>query len=158
MNSTAACSSAAVAELLAKYAEVHAKGGPFDWEPLLYAAYSRLDSEAEGHSTLQAARLLLDARADPNAGFLWEGGYLFTVLTGVLGLGEDDVFRTQGPLWQPPHQHWVEFARLLLREAAVVVSPGSMYGPSGEGFFRISLTTPDDRLVEAVERLGRLAA
>ena len=41
----------------------------------------------------------------------------------------------------------------MLEEAAVVVSPGSMYGPSGEGFFRISLTTPDDLLTEAVERL-----
>jgi LL-diaminopimelate aminotransferase len=28
-----------------------------------------------------------------------------------------------------------------------------MYGPSGEGFFRISLTTPDEQLTEAVERL-----
>lgn len=109
---------AAVADFLAKGADMHAKGGPFDWEPLLYAAYSRLDSEAEGHSTLVAARLLIEHGADPNAGFLWEGGYLFTALTGVLGLGEDDVFRTQGPLWQPPHQHWVEFARLLLEAGA----------------------------------------
>jgi LL-diaminopimelate aminotransferase len=45
----------------------------------------------------------------------------------------------------------------VLEEAAVVVSPGGAYGPNGEGFFRISLTTPDDRLVEAVERLGALA-
>ncbi len=45
------------------------------------------------------------------------------------------------------------FAELVLEEAAVVVSPGSMYGPSGEGFFRISLTTPDERIAEAVERL-----
>lgn len=109
---------AAVANFLAKGADVHAKGGPFDWEPLLYAAYSRLDSEAEGHSTLEAARLLIGHGADPNAGFLWEGGYLFTALTGVLGLGEDDVFRGEGPLWQPPHQHWVEFARLLLEAGA----------------------------------------
>lgn len=108
----------AVADFLVKGADVHAKGGPFDWEPLLYAAYSRLDSEAAGHSTLEAARMLIDHGADPNAGFLWEGGYLFTALTGVLGLGEDDVFRTQGPLWQPPHQHWVEFARLLLEAGA----------------------------------------
>ena len=44
----------------------------------------------------------------------------------------------------------------VLEEAAVVISPGGAYGPNGEGFFRISLTTPDDRLLEAVERLGRL--
>jgi LL-diaminopimelate aminotransferase len=45
----------------------------------------------------------------------------------------------------------------VLEQAAVVISPGGAYGASGEGFFRISLTTPDDRLTEAVERLGKLA-
>ena len=45
----------------------------------------------------------------------------------------------------------------VLDRAGVVISPGGAYGPSGEGFFRISLTTPDERLVEAVERLGALA-
>jgi LL-diaminopimelate aminotransferase len=44
----------------------------------------------------------------------------------------------------------------VLEEAAVVISPGGAYGPSGEGFFRISLTTPDDRLVEAMQRIRRL--
>ena len=34
-----------------------------------------------------------------------------------------------------------------------MVSPGGAYGPNGEGFFRISLTVPDERLTEAVERL-----
>ncbi len=58
-------------------------------------------------------------------------------------------------VWAPvPEGHTsTSFAELVLEEAAVVVSPGSMYGPSGEGFFRISLTTPDERLSEAVERL-----
>jgi LL-diaminopimelate aminotransferase len=45
----------------------------------------------------------------------------------------------------------------VLERAAVVISPGSAYGPSGEGWFRISLTTPDERLLEAVGRLGSLA-
>jgi LL-diaminopimelate aminotransferase len=44
----------------------------------------------------------------------------------------------------------------VLEQAAVVISPGAAYGPSGEGYFRISLTTPDDRLLEAVERLRAL--
>ncbi len=58
-------------------------------------------------------------------------------------------------IWAPvPDGHSsASFAELVLDEAAVVVSPGSMYGPSGEGFFRISLTTPDERLREAVERM-----
>ncbi len=44
----------------------------------------------------------------------------------------------------------------VLEQAAVVISPGGAYGRSGEGYFRISLTTPDDRLLEAVERLRAL--
>jgi len=44
----------------------------------------------------------------------------------------------------------------VLEEAAVVISPGGAYGPNGEGFFRISLTCPEERLIEAVERLRRL--
>jgi LL-diaminopimelate aminotransferase len=44
----------------------------------------------------------------------------------------------------------------VLEQAAVVISPGGAYGPNGEGFFRISLTTPDDRLLEAVQRIRAL--
>jgi LL-diaminopimelate aminotransferase len=58
-------------------------------------------------------------------------------------------------VWAPvPEGHTsISFSERVLEDAAVVVSPGSMYGPSGEGFFRISLTTPDDRLLEALERM-----
>jgi LL-diaminopimelate aminotransferase len=45
------------------------------------------------------------------------------------------------------------FAEFVLEEAAVVVSPGPAYGPSGEGYFRISLTVPDEELEEAVRRV-----
>jgi LL-diaminopimelate aminotransferase len=48
------------------------------------------------------------------------------------------------------------FAERVLEEAAVVISPGSAYGPSGEGFVRMSLTVPDDRLNEAAERIAKL--
>jgi LL-diaminopimelate aminotransferase len=51
----------------------------------------------------------------------------------------------------------VAYCEHVLERAAVVISPGSAYGPSGEGWFRISLTTPDERLAEAVERLDGLA-
>jgi LL-diaminopimelate aminotransferase len=49
-----------------------------------------------------------------------------------------------------------DYCEHVLERAAVVISPGDAYGPSGAGFFRISLTTPEDRLLEAVERLRRL--
>jgi LL-diaminopimelate aminotransferase len=49
-----------------------------------------------------------------------------------------------------------EYCEYVLEHAAVVISPGGAYGPNGEGFFRISLTTPDGRLLEAVERIRLL--
>jgi len=45
------------------------------------------------------------------------------------------------------------FAAKILEEAHVIVAAGSAYGPSGEGYIRISLTTPDDRLEAAIERI-----
>ena len=45
------------------------------------------------------------------------------------------------------------FATMLLEEAGVVVTPGIGYGNCGEGYIRLSLTVPDDRLEEAVARL-----
>jgi LL-diaminopimelate aminotransferase len=60
-------------------------------------------------------------------------------------------------VWAPvPGGHTsTSFCELVLEEAAVVISPGSMYGPSGEGFFRIALTAPDERIEEAVERMRK---
>jgi len=48
------------------------------------------------------------------------------------------------------------YATRLLDEAAVVVTPGVSYGPSGEGYVRLSLTLPDERLEEGVRRLEAL--
>jgi LL-diaminopimelate aminotransferase len=62
-------------------------------------------------------------------------------------------------VWAPVPEGFASSAAYcehVLERAAVVISPGSAYGPSGEGWFRISLTTPDDRLAEAVRRLGTL--
>ena len=58
-------------------------------------------------------------------------------------------------VWVPvPEGHTsVSFAELVLQQADVVVSPGSAYGPNGEGYVRLSLTVADDRLREAVGRI-----
>ena len=45
------------------------------------------------------------------------------------------------------------FATKVLEAANVIVAPGNAYGPSGKGYIRISLTTPDDRLTEAIARI-----
>jgi LL-diaminopimelate aminotransferase len=62
-------------------------------------------------------------------------------------------------IWAPVPEGFASSAAYcehVLEHAAVVISPGGAYGQSGEGFFRISLTTPDERLLEAVERLRNL--
>ncbi|HEX9105966.1 MAG TPA: aminotransferase class I/II-fold pyridoxal phosphate-dependent enzyme [Longimicrobiales bacterium] len=49
-----------------------------------------------------------------------------------------------------------DFARRALMESGVVLMPGSALGAGGEGFFRVALTQPAQRLTEAAQRLGRL--
>lgn len=87
---------------------VNRKGGYFNWEPIMYAAYARLP----GSSTLAAGLKLLDVGADPNAHYMWGGQYKFTALTGVFGEGEG------GPINFPEHPDCVTFARALLRAGA----------------------------------------
>jgi LL-diaminopimelate aminotransferase len=84
------------------------------------------------------------------------------VCDALAGIGVE-VTRPRGTIyiWAPVPEGFASAAAYcehVLEEAAVVISPGGAYGPNGEGFFRISLTTPDHRLAEAVERLGKLAA
>jgi LL-diaminopimelate aminotransferase len=80
-----------------------------------------------------------------------------------------DALREIGVQVKPPHstiyvwapvpdgfQSSAAYCEHVLEQVAVVLSPGSIYGPAGEGWFRISLTTPDERLLEAVKRLGQL--
>lgn len=59
-------------------------------------------------------------------------------------------------VWAPVPEGFADAASWcehVLERAGVVVSPGGAYGAAGEGFFRISLTVPDERLLEAVERM-----
>jgi LL-diaminopimelate aminotransferase len=48
------------------------------------------------------------------------------------------------------------FTERVLRETGVVITPGSGFGKSGEGYVRFSLTVPGERLREAVERIKAL--
>jgi LL-diaminopimelate aminotransferase len=82
---------------------------------------------------------------------------LVDALTG-LGMSVD---RPKGTiyLWVAVPQGYTSasFTELLLDQADVVVTPGAAYGASGEGYVRLSLTVPDDRLQEAVARIkGRV--
>jgi LL-diaminopimelate aminotransferase len=46
-----------------------------------------------------------------------------------------------------------EYAARMIEDIGVVVTPGNSYGPSGEGYIRLSITTPDERVEEGARRL-----
>jgi LL-diaminopimelate aminotransferase len=56
-------------------------------------------------------------------------------------------------LHTPDGEGSAHFATRLLDTTGVVVAPGTGYGEAGEGYFRVSLTVPDDRLAEAMHRI-----
>ncbi len=109
-------------QLTRRPALANAAGGPFGWVPLMYLCYSRIPLGRSANDVLTAAALLLDAGADPNAGYLWCGmSTPFTVLTGVFGEGE------QGPRRQPRHPHATALATLLLSRGAHPVDQQTLY-------------------------------
>lgn len=48
----------------------------------------------------------------------------------------------------------VEFTTELLDKVNIAVTPGTGYGPTGEGYIRFSFTVPDERLDEGIKRLS----
>ena len=58
---------------------------------------------------------------------------------------------------EPGPRRWTsfDFAMKLLEEADVAVSPGSGFGPAGEGYFRMALVENEKRLRQAVRQIGR---
>lgn len=58
-------------------------------------------------------------------------------------------------VWAPVPERYssAEFASLLLEKCGIVVAPGNAYGETGEGFFRIALTVPKERIHEAIKRM-----
>jgi LL-diaminopimelate aminotransferase len=110
-------------------------------------------SEAVQHA---AAVALTDAREFPG-----EISKVYARRRDLLAQG----LRAIGLEFKPPQAtpyFWVRvpeghtsasFTELVLDRASVLVAPGDAYGPSGEGFVRLSLTVPDARLEEAVNRI-----
>jgi LL-diaminopimelate aminotransferase len=54
----------------------------------------------------------------------------------------------------PEGETSIEFAGRLLDDTGVVVTPGIGYGIHGEGYVRLSVTTPDDRVDEGLKRIS----
>jgi LL-diaminopimelate aminotransferase len=97
----------------------------------------------DGDETAREMSAIYQRRRDLVCGALQEIGVDVTPPKGTIYV------------WAPvPDGHTsASYCELVLEESGVVISPGGAYGESGEGWFRISLTVPDDRLSEAVERM-----
>ena len=105
---------------------------------------------------LAAAKALTDARAFPEEMSRIYQRRRDLVVDGLRAIGlEVDPPKGTIYVWvRVPEGHdSASFCQLVLDEANVVVSPGSSYGEHGEGYIRISLSTPDDRLREAINRI-----
>lgn len=78
----------------------------------------------------------------------------------LVRLGWEDARPKAGMfVWQPIPEPWrsrmstMDFAMLLLQKGNVAVSPGSGFGPEGEGFLRMSLVENEERLRQAVRQI-----
>jgi len=86
------------------------RGGPQQWEPLLFVCYGRMPNERFAEHSVAIAQRLLDSGADASTSFIHpEGDLRFFALTGVMG---------QGEMGAPEHPRADELARLLLARGA----------------------------------------
>ena len=123
----------------------------------LMAIKSNLDSgipQAIQYMGIEAMRRPLDSMDERNAIFEGRLNRVISVLTGM-GL---QVVPPKASLYVwarvPDGYSSAEFTSLLLEERDIVVTPGTGYGPSGEGYIRLSLTIPEDDLQRGLDRLG----
>lgn len=55
----------------------------------------------------------------------------------------------------PPGYTSAELCLKFLDEMNIVVTPGNGFGPNGEGYFRLSLTVAESRIMEALDRIKK---
>jgi LL-diaminopimelate aminotransferase len=108
--------------------------------PVQEAAITAL-TECEDH--VQTVRRIFEERRNRFVGGLREAGWDVPVPAAT--------FYVWLPV--PRGTDSMEFCTRLLGAAGIVSTPGVGFGAHGEGFIRMSLTLPDDRLDEAIARL-----
>ncbi|MFB4167335.1 LL-diaminopimelate aminotransferase [Virgibacillus sp. JSM 102003] len=61
-------------------------------------------------------------------------------------------------LWVPVPEGYTseQFVATILEHTGVIFTPGNVFGPSGEGYFRISLSASTPRINEAIKRIKEL--
>ncbi len=110
-----------------QWAGVEALNGPQDCVGEMRSEYrDRRDIVVEGLNSIEGVECV-----EPKGAF-----YVFP---NIEGLGMDSM----------------EFCKYLLKNASVATTPGSAFGPAGEGHIRMSFANSIDRIEEALERLEK---
>jgi LL-diaminopimelate aminotransferase len=123
----------------------------------LFSIKSNLDSgvpQAIQYAAVEGLRGSQEHIAERNAIFQHRRDRLVKVLSDI-GL-KTRIPKATFYVWAGIPQGYtsMDFAETLLDELAIAVTPGTGYGKGGEGYIRFSLTIPDDRLQEGVNRLS----
>lgn len=125
----------------------------------LRALKSNIDSGGFGAILRAAARGLADGW-DDHAGIMKEYGARRALV--IEGLRDCGMQWHESPatlyIWVrvPGGRTSMEFAKMLLERAGVLVAPGIGFGMHGEGYFRVSVTCPTDRIEVALDRLSEV--
>ncbi|MBI3324243.1 MAG: LL-diaminopimelate aminotransferase [Candidatus Omnitrophica bacterium] len=134
-----ACGNAAVIGALAQL-KTNLDSGIF--QPVQYAAIEALTGD---QSSLRSAVETYQRRRD-------------LLVDGLRAAGWD-IPKPQASFYvwaaAPKGQTSMAFAKRLLDEAHVILTPGSGFGAQGDGYIRMSLTVPTERIEEAVERISK---
>jgi LL-diaminopimelate aminotransferase len=111
------------------------------FQPVQWAGIAALEGD---QAPLQQAIATYQARRDLMVGGLAKAGWQIPQPSASFYL------------WArvPTKESSMAFATRLLEQSLVVITPGVGFGPSGEGYVRLSLTVPTERLHEAVTRLS----
>ena len=131
--------------------------GNADMVNALFRVKSNLDSgipQAIQYAAVEALRGSQEHNAEHNAIFQRRRDKLVEVLNEI-GL-KARIPKATFYIWAKIPQEYtsIDFTKKLLDEAGIAVTPGIGYGKEGEGYIRFSLTIPDDRLEEGVNRLS----
>jgi len=130
--------------------------GNADMIKALFQIKANLDSgipQAVQEMAMEALTGPQDCVAENVATYKWRRDRVIQALT-VMGL-KVEVPRASLYVWAPVPEGYksAEFAARLLEETDIVVTPGTSYGKYGEGYIRLSLTTPDEQVEKGCRRL-----
>ncbi|MEX2238315.1 MAG: LL-diaminopimelate aminotransferase [Dehalococcoidia bacterium] len=128
--------------------------------PLLIDGLRRLKSNIDSGIPQAIQEMAIEAARAPQGGIAANNAILQARRDRLVPVLRELGLRVEPPkaslyLWAhiPEGYDSRSFATELLDKVAVVVTPGTGYGPHGEGYVRLSLTIPDDKLEEGIRRL-----